>query len=122
LQKPEALLRSSERQQVGPAFQPCSIELADGRVVTGMSLDSNERNRTERFLTADGSVVTVPLTPLVTVIFPLFPVASEMGSVSTGIGRPATVPKELLTVKVPLLTRFGLESAMPGLVMVGMKI
>jgi len=70
----ESILQPS--REVGPVFQPCSIELADGRVVTGMSLDSNERNRTERFLTADGSVVTVPLAtierrqPLATSIMP----------------------------------------------------
>jgi putative membrane-bound dehydrogenase-like protein len=63
-------------REVGPAFQPYALTLADGRVLTGLSVSTNERERTERFLTADGSELSVPMAqiehrvPLATSIMP----------------------------------------------------
>lgn len=70
----ESLLQPA--REVGPAFQPYAVTLADGRVVNGISVATNDRDRTERFLTADGTEVTVPLAeiehrvPLATSIMP----------------------------------------------------
>ena len=63
-------------REVGPAFQPYAVNLADGRVLTGISVSTNERERTEKFLTADGSELAVPMAqiehrvPLSTSIMP----------------------------------------------------
>jgi putative membrane-bound dehydrogenase-like protein len=63
-------------REVGPAFQPYAVTLADGRVVNGISVSSNDRDRTERFLTAEGTELSVPMadiehrTPLATSIMP----------------------------------------------------
>jgi len=70
----ESLLQPA--REVAPAFQPYAVTLADGRSINGISVATNDRDRSERFLTADGTEVTVPLAeiehrvPLATSIMP----------------------------------------------------
>jgi len=70
----ESLLQPAK--EVGPMFQPYSLHLADGRVVTGLPVGITDGDRRERILAADGSETLVELSsvehrvPLATSIMP----------------------------------------------------
>ncbi|RLS79692.1 MAG: hypothetical protein DWI03_01160 [Planctomycetota bacterium] len=53
----ESLLQP--HKEIGPAFQAYTVELSDGRVVTGLSLGLTDGDRRERFVGADGRETVV---------------------------------------------------------------